>query len=89
MSGTLVLVRHGQSEWNLKNLFTGWKDPGLTELGVKEAVAAGRKLKDRSVSKMHQAFETMMGSRTSRYEDVATKLPAGATALLRFRATFR
>lgn len=41
----LVLVRHGQSEWNLKNLFTGWKDPGLTELGVKEAVAAGRRLK--------------------------------------------
>lgn len=27
MSGTLVLVRHGQSEWNLKNLFTGWRDP--------------------------------------------------------------
>ena len=38
----LVLVRHGQSEWNLKNLFTGWKDPNLTELGVTEAVAAGR-----------------------------------------------
>ena len=33
----LVLVRHGQSEWNLKNLFTGWKDPDLTELGVTEA----------------------------------------------------
>ena len=33
MSGTLVLVRHGQSEWNLKNLFTGWRDPDLTELG--------------------------------------------------------
>ncbi|MES2753000.1 MAG: 2,3-bisphosphoglycerate-dependent phosphoglycerate mutase [Pseudomonadota bacterium] len=46
----LVLVRHGQSEWNLKNLFTGWKDPGLTELGVKEAVAAGRKLKDQGLS---------------------------------------
>jgi 2,3-bisphosphoglycerate-dependent phosphoglycerate mutase len=46
----LVLVRHGQSEWNLKNLFTGWKDPGLTELGVKEAVAAGRKLKDEGLS---------------------------------------
>ena len=30
----LVLVRHGQSEWNLKNLFTGWKDPDLTEKGV-------------------------------------------------------
>ncbi|MBO9629475.1 MAG: histidine phosphatase family protein, partial [Shinella sp.] len=37
MSGTLVLVRHGQSEWNLKNLFTGWRDPDLTELGVEEA----------------------------------------------------
>ena len=41
----LVLVRHGQSEWNLKNLFTGWKDPDLTELGVTEAKEAGRKLK--------------------------------------------
>src|SRR3954471_17907007 len=41
----LVLVRHGQSEWNLKNLFTGWKDPGLTEQGVAEAKQAGRKLK--------------------------------------------
>ena len=29
----LVLVRHGQSEWNAKNLFTGWKDPGLTAVG--------------------------------------------------------
>jgi 4-hydroxy-tetrahydrodipicolinate reductase len=33
----LVLVRHGQSEWNLKNLFTGWKDPDLTEQGIAEA----------------------------------------------------
>ena len=41
----LVLVRHGQSEWNLKNLFTGWRDPDLTEQGVAEARAAGRKLK--------------------------------------------
>jgi 2,3-bisphosphoglycerate-dependent phosphoglycerate mutase len=41
----LVLVRHGQSEWNLKNLFTGWKDPNLTELGISEAKEAGRKLK--------------------------------------------
>ncbi len=41
----LVLVRHGQSDWNLKNLFTGWKDPDLTELGVQEAKDAGRKLK--------------------------------------------
>src|SRR5262252_6266443 len=41
----LVLVRHGQSDWNLKNLFTGWKDPDLTEQGVAEAKEAGRKLK--------------------------------------------
>ena len=46
----LVLVRHGQSEWNLKNLFTGWKDPDLTELGVEEAKAAGRRLKARGLS---------------------------------------
>jgi 2,3-bisphosphoglycerate-dependent phosphoglycerate mutase len=45
MSGTLVLVRHGQSEWNLKNLFTGWHDVDLTDKGVEEARAAGRKLK--------------------------------------------
>ena len=45
MSRTLVLVRHGQSDWNLKNLFTGWKDPDLTEKGVEEAMDAGRRLK--------------------------------------------
>ena len=41
----LVLVRHGQSEWNLKNLFTGWKDVDLSEQGVAEAKDAGHKLK--------------------------------------------
>jgi 2,3-bisphosphoglycerate-dependent phosphoglycerate mutase len=41
----LVLVRHGQSEWNLKNLFTGWRDVDLTEQGAKEAHEAGRALK--------------------------------------------
>ncbi|GGB48056.1 2,3-bisphosphoglycerate-dependent phosphoglycerate mutase [Roseibium aquae] len=46
MERLLVLVRHGQSEWNLKNLFTGWKDPGLTEKGVSEAIEAGQQLKD-------------------------------------------
>ena len=45
MSGRLVLVRHGQSEWNLKNLFTGWKDPDLSAQGVSEAKAAGQRLK--------------------------------------------
>ena len=45
MDRLLVLVRHGQSEWNLKNLFTGWRDVELTEQGVAEAHAAGRRLK--------------------------------------------
>jgi len=45
MERLLVLVRHGQSDWNLKNLFTGWKDVGLSEKGIAEAKAAGQKLK--------------------------------------------
>src|SRR6516164_1083200 len=46
----LVLVRHGESEWNLKNLFTGWMDVDLTEKGVVEARAAGRRLKAQGIS---------------------------------------
>src|SRR5215467_13507973 len=46
----LVLVRHGQSDWNLKNLFTGWKNPDLSEQGIAEAKAAGRKLKEQGLS---------------------------------------
>jgi 2,3-bisphosphoglycerate-dependent phosphoglycerate mutase len=45
MDNVLVLVRHGQSEWNKKNLFTGWRDPDLTEKGVAEAKRAGELLK--------------------------------------------
>jgi len=45
----LILVRHGQSEWNSKNLFTGWKDPGLTELGVKEAKDAGKLIANKGI----------------------------------------
>jgi 2,3-bisphosphoglycerate-dependent phosphoglycerate mutase len=41
---TLVLLRHGQSQWNLENRFTGWWDVGLTEQGVAEATAAGQRL---------------------------------------------
>ncbi len=46
----LVLLRHGESEWNLKNLFTGWRDPDLTPAGVEEANEAGRRLKARGVT---------------------------------------
>lgn len=45
MDNYLVLVRHGQSEWNKKNLFTGWKNPDLTDKGVAEAIDAGKRLK--------------------------------------------
>ena len=63
----LVLVRHGQSEWNLKNLFTGWKDPGLTEAGIEEARAAGRRLKARGLS-----FDVAFTSALTRAQDTLT-----------------
>jgi 2,3-bisphosphoglycerate-dependent phosphoglycerate mutase len=47
MTASLVLVRHGQSEWNKKNLFTGWKNPDLTTQGINEAISAGIELKDK------------------------------------------
>ena len=50
MNSKLVLVRHGQSEWNAKNLFTGWKDPKLTDLGIQEAVRAGELLETRNLN---------------------------------------
>lgn len=49
MDNVLVLVRHGQSEWNERNLFTGWRDPDLTRLGVQEAIKAGKLLKAQGV----------------------------------------
>jgi 2,3-bisphosphoglycerate-dependent phosphoglycerate mutase len=55
----LVLVRHGQSEWNLKNLFTGWKDVDLTARGVLEAKKAGEKLKARGI-KFDVAFTSAL-----------------------------
>jgi len=59
MSGTLVLVRHGQSEWNLKNLFTGWRDVDLSEQGLAEAKAAGAKLAARGF-KFDIAFTSVL-----------------------------
>ncbi|URK86569.1 2,3-bisphosphoglycerate-dependent phosphoglycerate mutase [Rhizobium sp. RCAM05350] len=59
MSGTLVLVRHGQSDWNLKNLFTGWKDPDLTALGIEEANAGGKALADYGI-KFDVAFTSVL-----------------------------
>ena len=56
---SLVLVRHGQSLWNEKNLFTGWKDPNLTEKGEKEALQAGLVLKE-SGHKFHIMFTSVL-----------------------------
>ena len=50
MDRLLVLVRHGQSEWNLQNLFTGWRDVGLTKTGIEEARKAGQKLRGLGLS---------------------------------------
>ena len=49
MTGILILVRHGESEWNLKNLFTGWRNPDLTEKGIGEARATGKALKAKGI----------------------------------------
>lgn len=60
----LILVRHGQSEWNEKNLFTGWKDPKLTPRGVDEAIKAGKELKEAGYS-----FDKMFTSDLFRAQD--------------------
>jgi len=59
MTGKLVLCRHGQSDWNLKNLFTGWTDVDLTEQGVKEAVDAGKLLHELDY-KFDMAFTSVL-----------------------------
>ena len=54
---TLILLRHGQSEWNKANRFTGWVDIGLSEQGVKEAESSGEQLKD---VKLDQCFTSVL-----------------------------
>ena len=70
MERLLVLVRHGESEWNLKNLFTGWRDVVLSERGVEEARRAGRRLKEEgfafdvaytsALKRAHQTLDLML-----------------------------
>ncbi|KRN88021.1 2,3-diphosphoglycerate-dependent phosphoglycerate mutase [Ligilactobacillus acidipiscis] len=55
----LVFIRHGQSEWNLKNLFTGWVDVDLSEKGVQEATEAGKKLKEAGIE-FDQAYTSVL-----------------------------
>ena len=60
MAHRLVLLRHGESEWNKRNLFTGWWDPGLTELGKWQAVEAGRLMREHGVAPdvVHTSLQT-------------------------------
>src|SRR3981189_3026430 len=74
----LVLVRHGQSEWNLKNLFTGWKDPDLSEQGIAEAREAGRKLRGEGLA-FHIAFTSVLKRAQSTLDLMLTEL--GQTGL--------
>ena len=67
----LVLVRHGQSEWNLKNLFTGWRDVDLTDEGVAEATRAGRSLRAQGL-RFDVAFTSVL-RRAQRTLDIMLK----------------
>jgi len=78
----LVLVRHGQSDWNLKNLFTGWRDIDLTEKGIAEAREAGRKLKAQGI-KFDVAFTSALKRAQRTLDLMLTEL--GQTAIPVFR----
>ena len=56
---SLILVRHGQSEWNEKNLFTGWENPGLTKKGIDEAKYAGILINDLDIE-FDQLFTSVL-----------------------------
>ena len=78
----LVLVRHGQSDWNLKNLFTGWRDVDLTDKGVSEAREAGRKLKAQGI-KFDVAFTSALKRAQRTLDLMLTEL--GQTAIPVFK----
>ena len=63
----LILIRHGQSEWNELNLFTGWKNPGLTKKGEKEATDAGKLLREKGI-----IFDIAFTSALKRAQDTLT-----------------
>jgi 2,3-bisphosphoglycerate-dependent phosphoglycerate mutase len=81
----LVLCRHGQSEWNLKNLFTGWKDPDLTALGVAEAKAAGQRLKARNIQ-FDIAFTSVLSRAQHTCDLILTELGQSGLETIRDQA---
>src|SRR6476659_4575166 len=81
----LVLVRHGQSDWNLKNLFTGWRDVDLTEKGIIEAREAGRKLKAQGI-KFDVAFTSALKRAQRTLDLMLTELGQTSIPIFRDRA---
>jgi len=82
MSHTLILLRHGESTWNLENRFTGWTDVGLTEIGETEARTAGRLMAEEGLkpdvmftSVLRRATETAdLALEEAGWSDIPTKL---------------
>jgi 2,3-bisphosphoglycerate-dependent phosphoglycerate mutase len=81
----LVLVRHGQSEWNLKNLFTGWRDVDLTEAGIAEARTAGQRLKEQKI-KFDVAFTSSLKRAQRTLDLVLEEMGQGGIPILRDQA---
>lgn len=69
----VVFVRHGESQWNLENRFTGWTDVGLTENGIKEAQLAGKMLKEKNYS-FDLAFTSVLTRAISTYNTIASEI---------------
>ena len=81
----LVLVRHGQSEWNAKNLFTGWRDPPLSAQGEAEAKAAGKALKNKNIT-FARAFTSALGRAQRTCEIILAEMGQAACPTQRDRA---
>jgi 2,3-bisphosphoglycerate-dependent phosphoglycerate mutase len=85
MENVLVLVRHGESEWNKLNLFTGWRDPGLTEAGIAEARRAGRLLKEQGF-KFDVAFTSALRRAQHTLDLILTELGQQELPIVRDQA---
>lgn len=68
----LILLRHGESKWNLKNRFTGWKDISLTNTGRKEAIFSGRQLQEKNI-KINSVYTSLL-NRAIETTNIVTKI---------------
>ena len=67
----LILLRHGQSQWNLENRFTGWTDIPLTDIGISEAIKAGKLLKKHNI-KIDTVFSSIL-KRANKTAEISLK----------------